>query len=97
MIRIPGRIPITIHGAFWILAALIGFLNSHSIVGTLIWMAIILISVLFHELGHALTALAFKQNMHIIKNIDNVTGVLRRIGLQMQNLKGAVGNGFGGC
>jgi Zn-dependent protease len=65
MIRIPGRIPISIYPAFWLLAGLIGFLNSHSFVGTLIWMAIILISVLFHEMGHALTALVFKQNPRI--------------------------------
>jgi stage IV sporulation protein FB len=65
MIRIPGRIPITIHGPFWILAALIGFLSSYSLFGTLIWIGIILISVLFHEFGHALTALIFKQNPRI--------------------------------
>ena len=65
MIRIPGRIPITIHGSFWLLAALIGFLNSYSILGTLIWMLIILVSVVFHEFGHALTALVFKQNPRI--------------------------------
>src|SRR5689334_3649770 len=65
MIRIPGRIPITIHGTFWILAALIGFLSSYSFFGTFIWVGIILISVLFHEFGHALTALAFKQNPRI--------------------------------
>jgi stage IV sporulation protein FB len=65
MIRIPGRIPIAIHGTFWLLAALIGFLNSQSVVGTLIWIGIIFVSVLFHELGHALTALLFKQNPRI--------------------------------
>jgi stage IV sporulation protein FB len=65
MFRIPGRIPITIYGTFWLLAALIGFVNSHNILGTLIWMAIIFVSVLFHELGHALTALLFGQNPQI--------------------------------
>lgn len=59
MIRIPGKIPITIFPSFWIVAALIGFLYSQSIVGTLIWTFVIFISVLFHELGHAITAKAF--------------------------------------
>lgn len=65
MIRIPGRIPIAIHSTFWLFAALIGFLNSQSFIGTLIWVIIIFVSVLFHEFGHALTAFAFKQNPHI--------------------------------
>lgn len=65
MIRIPGRIPILIHPTFWLIAAIIGFFNSHSLPGTLIWIGIILISVLVHELGHALTAVLFKQNPRI--------------------------------
>ena len=54
MIRIPGKIPIAISPLFWIFAALIGYLNSMSLVGTLIWMGIIVVSVLFHEFGHLL-------------------------------------------
>lgn len=64
-LQIRGRIPVTIHPTFWIFAALIGFLNSMSFVGTLIWVGIIFVSVLFHEFGHALTALSFKQNPRI--------------------------------
>lgn len=59
MIRIPGKIPIFIHPAFWVVAALIGFFNSMSFMGTLIWIFVILVSVLVHELGHALTARFF--------------------------------------
>ncbi len=65
MIRIPGRIPIIIHPAFWIVAALIGFVNSFSFIGTLIWIFVILISVLIHELGHATTAVIFGLNPRI--------------------------------
>jgi len=65
MIRIPGPIPITIRPVFWIFAALIGFLYSQSIVGTLIWVGIIFISVLFHEFGHALTAKFFGKKPRI--------------------------------
>ncbi len=65
MLRIPGRIPIHIHPFFWILAALIGWLNSGSILGIVIWIGIVFVSVLVHEFGHALTALAFGKNPEI--------------------------------
>ncbi|NGX39241.1 MAG: Stage IV sporulation protein FB [Chlamydiae bacterium] len=59
MITIPGKIPITIRPFFWITAALIGFLNSGSLIGTLVWIFVILISVIIHELGHGITAKLF--------------------------------------
>lgn len=65
MIHFRGRIPISIYPTFWLFAALIGYLNSLSFIGTLIWVAIIFISVLFHEFGHALTALLLGQNPRI--------------------------------
>ena len=58
-IKIPSKIPISIRPSFWLVSALIGFLYSQSLVGTLIWVGIIFISVLFHEMGHALTAYGF--------------------------------------
>ncbi|NGX33765.1 MAG: Stage IV sporulation protein FB [Candidatus Anoxychlamydiales bacterium] len=63
--KIIPRIPIYIHPFFWIFSALIGFLMSQTIVGTVLWIIIIFISVLVHELGHALTSLIFKQNPKI--------------------------------
>lgn len=65
MIQFRGRIPIAIYPTFWLFAGLIGYLNSMSFIGTLIWVAIIFVSVLFHEYGHALTALLFGQNPRI--------------------------------
>ncbi len=66
MIVIPGRIPIAIHPFFWVLAALIGWINSQgSFLGMLIWIGIIFFSVLFHEYGHALTSVVFKQKARI--------------------------------
>ncbi|HSX04114.1 MAG TPA: site-2 protease family protein [Rhabdochlamydiaceae bacterium] len=65
MIRIPGRIPIFIHPAFWVVAAIIGFFNSLTFTGTLIWIFVILVSVLIHELGHAITAVVFGLNPRI--------------------------------
>ncbi|HKZ00380.1 MAG TPA: site-2 protease family protein [Rhabdochlamydiaceae bacterium] len=65
MLHFSGRIPITIHPTFWLFAALIGYLNSMSFLGTLIWIGIIFVSVLFHEFGHALTSLIFGQKPRI--------------------------------
>lgn len=65
MFRIPGRIPIIIHPTFWLFAALIGFINSMSFLGTIIWVGIIFVSVLVHEFGHALTAVLFGQSPRI--------------------------------
>jgi len=59
------RIPIRIHPLFWVFAGLIGFLSSYSLVGTLVWIVVILVSVLVHEMGHALTGIAFKQQVNI--------------------------------
>ena len=65
MIQIKGKIPVTIHPFFWITAALIGFLNSRSLMGTLIWMFVILVSVFVHEMGHAITARLFGLNPRV--------------------------------
>ena len=65
MIHIRGPIPITIHFTFWITAGIIGFINSFSFIGTLIWIAIIFVSIFVHEMGHALTAKAFGQSPRI--------------------------------
>jgi Zn-dependent protease len=65
MIVIPGRIPVAIHPFFWLMAALIGWMNSNTIMGSLVWVGIILVSVLIHEFGHALTAVAFRQKANI--------------------------------
>lgn len=71
MIRIPGSIPITIHPIFWIFAAFIGWISTGSqltsvgIQYTFVWIGMIFISVLVHEYGHALTAMAFGQKAKI--------------------------------
>ncbi|NGX58212.1 MAG: Stage IV sporulation protein FB, partial [Chlamydiae bacterium] len=65
MISLRGKIPVTIHPVFFLVAAIIGFLYSQSIPLTLVWILVIMISVLFHEMGHALTAMAFGQKAKI--------------------------------
>ena len=78
MIKIPGKIPVSIYPFFWVLALIIGWLNTESIVGTGIWTIIIVGSVLVHEFGHALTAVAFGQNAQI--ELVGFGGVTQRKG-----------------
>jgi Zn-dependent protease len=59
------RIPIHVSPFFFLTSAIIGYLNSGNILGTIIWMGIIFISILFHEFGHALLSLAFGQRPRI--------------------------------
>lgn len=65
MISIPGKIPIRIDPFFWFIAIIIGWMNTQTVLGTLIWIFIILVSVVIHEYGHALTALYFGQKPQI--------------------------------
>jgi stage IV sporulation protein FB len=58
-------IPITIFPSFWLIAFLIGWMSSASFGQILIWVGIVLVSVLIHEFGHALSALYFGQRAHI--------------------------------
>ena len=78
MISIPGRIPILISPFFWFLIFMLGWLNSGSILGMAIWAIVILVSVLVHEYGHALTALMFGQEAEI--NLVGLGGLTRRHG-----------------
>lgn len=59
------KITISINPFFWIFSLLIGFLMSGTVLGTVIWLVIIFISVLVHELGHASMAIFFKQSPRI--------------------------------
>ena len=61
-------IPVRVHPGFWILGVILGWRNANYIaerVGQnmlaviLVWLAVLFISILVHELGHALTARAF--------------------------------------
>jgi stage IV sporulation protein FB len=60
-----ANIPVTISPAFWLLAGLIGYMNSHTIGGIFLWMLVILISVMAHEFGHAFTGKYFGQKVKI--------------------------------
>lgn len=85
MISIPGRIPIHIFPFFWFLILMIGWLNSSSILGTIIWSVVILFSVIIHEYGHALTALVFGQRAEI--NLVGLGGLTKRQGPKLAHWK----------
>jgi Zn-dependent protease len=59
------KIPLKVSPAFFLTAGLIGFLNSYNFFETIVWIGIIFVSVLFHELGHALAARGFGQHPRI--------------------------------
>jgi stage IV sporulation protein FB len=85
MISFPGRIPIHIFPFFWLLIFIIGWLNTASILGTVIWAVVILISVLIHEYGHAITALIFGQEAEI--NLVGFGGLTKRQGPKISHWK----------
>ncbi len=60
-----NKIPLKISPSFFAMAALLGFLNTFSLMGTVIWAFVIFISVLFHEYGHAIAATFFGQRAQI--------------------------------
>jgi stage IV sporulation protein FB len=59
------RIPLNVSPFFWLFALLIGWLNSKEPAQIIIWVFIIFISILVHELGHALFGLLFNQKVRI--------------------------------
>jgi stage IV sporulation protein FB len=65
MLQFFKKIPISIHPLFWVMAGLLGWLNSGNLNGTILWVVVIFVSVLFHEMGHALTARLFGQKAKI--------------------------------
>lgn len=78
-------IPVRIEPAFWLLAALIGWLNSSSLPLTILWIMMIFISVLAHEYGHAITALFFGQKSRITLTLFG--GVTTRAGKKLSSVK----------
>lgn len=66
VLTIPGAIPIRIHPLFWLMAAFISFINAPTWpLAIFLWIPTVFVSILVHELGHALTAKAFGQQVYI--------------------------------
>jgi Zn-dependent protease len=60
-------IPVTVHPSFLLIAAFLG-LSSRRFALILAWVGIVFLSILVHELGHALTARAFGAEVEIELN-----------------------------
>lgn len=90
MLEIPGKIPIRIFPFFWLLALVIGWLNSFTemaplntvLIKTLLWVIVITFSIIIHEYGHALSAVAFGQKAKI--DLVGFGGVTQRSGPKLK-------------
>lgn len=60
-----GSIPVRIEFPFFLVAVLLG-VNSRPGILLVGWVAVLLVSILVHELGHALTGRAFKERVSIV-------------------------------
>jgi stage IV sporulation protein FB len=60
-----ARIPVRVIPTFWLMAAVLGW-DPDRLDLVFLWMLCVFGSVLFHELGHALTAAAFGYDPHIV-------------------------------
>ena len=58
-------IPVRIHPFFWLFSAILGW-NARDPKVVVLWVACVFISILIHELGHALTAQAYGWPPHIV-------------------------------
>jgi Zn-dependent protease len=66
MITLPGQIPLRIHPLFWLLVAYISAMSSNfNLPLASMWAIVVVMSILIHELGHALTAKMFGHQVSI--------------------------------
>ncbi|MEX1134849.1 MAG: site-2 protease family protein [Acidimicrobiia bacterium] len=61
------RIPVTVRPSFLLIAALLG-LSAARVSLVFAWIAVVFVSILLHEMGHALTARAFGSEVEIELN-----------------------------
>ncbi|MBI5544732.1 MAG: M50 family metallopeptidase, partial [Deltaproteobacteria bacterium] len=60
-----GPIPVAIEPGFWLMSLAFGLSARLGFEAILLWVGVVLVSVLVHELGHALVALVFGVRSHI--------------------------------
>jgi len=54
--------PVSIQPGFWVLAVLLGLSFAQKPVAMMVWLGVVLVSILVHELGHASTARLYGQS-----------------------------------
>src|SRR5690242_9793394 len=59
------RIPVRVHPFFWLVSALMGW-NPHNVNAMLLWIVCVFVSILIHEMGHALTAAHYGWRPHVV-------------------------------
>ncbi len=52
-------IPVRVHPFFWLIAVMLGIRGTEEVADLLIWVAAVFVSILIHELGHAMTMRAY--------------------------------------
>lgn len=57
-------IPVRVHPLFWLIALLLG--SSGNLTQILLWILVVFVSILIHELGHALAFRRYGQDSHIV-------------------------------
>jgi Zn-dependent protease len=67
--------PVIVRGSFLVIAALIGFLGVGDAAQTIAWIAIVFVSILIHELGHAVTARMFGSD--VVIELNGLGGLTR--------------------
>jgi len=58
-------IPIRVHPLFWVIAIFFGA-SAGDLIHLLLWVAIVFVSILIHELGHALVMRLYGQPSHVV-------------------------------
>lgn len=69
------RIPVTVRASFLLIAALLGFIGRRDPTTITIWVAIVFVSILIHELGHAFTARSLGAEVSI--ELNGIGGLTR--------------------
>jgi stage IV sporulation protein FB len=58
-------IPVRVHPLFWLMAVLFG-ISGNDILSLLVWVPVVFLSILIHELGHALAMRRYGQPSYIV-------------------------------
>jgi Zn-dependent protease len=58
--------PVRIHPLFWVAGFVLGFNGNADGISILVWMLVLLVSILIHELGHAIMMRRFGRPAHIV-------------------------------
>jgi Zn-dependent protease len=61
-----GPVPVRVNPLFWVVTVALGLVPGATVATTALWVLAVFVSILVHELGHALTARAQGASAHIV-------------------------------